>query len=427
MKTTTAGHFLPTTFLLASLLGATPIFAQQAACVVHISIDGLRSDVITALGPASLPNFYRFRTQGAFTDNARSDYDYTETLQNHCTQMTARGVVGPTGHGWIWNADTPAGANLHTNKGFYVAGVYDVAHDNGLRTGHYASKSKFSLFNYSWDAVNGAADAVLPDYGKDKIDVYLYGSDTAVLENSMITNMTAQPFQYVFLHLRDPDTTGHASGWTVSPTNSAYCNTIRLMDSRLGQIFSLIDTNDQFTGRTAIVLTADHGGGGGSLTSHGTASNSTNYTVPFYVWGPGVMPAADLYLMNPTSRLNPGTGRPSYAAPVQPIRNGEAINVALKLLGLGPVPGSTIGAAQDLELTVPPPSDFQLTIAGADAVVGFTTRTNVLYDVQGRDDLGSGDWSDVVTNIAGTTGSHTNVPVGAASAPHRYYRLKLHF
>ncbi len=424
MKKTTAARFFPTAAVLATLLSASPALAQQVSCVIHISIDGLRPDVIPALGPASLPNFYRFRTQGAFTDNARADYDYTETLPNHCTQMTARGVVGPAGHEWASNSDPAPGATLHSNKGSYVAGVYDVAHDNGLRTGHYASKSKFSLFETSWNAVNGAEDAVLPDYGKDKIDVYLYTNDTAVLENSMITNMVAQPFQYVFLHLRDPDTTGHASGWTVSPTTSAYCNTIRLMDSRLGQIFSLIDTNAQFTGRTAIVLTADHGGTG---TGHADETLAPNYTVPFYVWGPGVMPAADLYLMNPTNRSNPGTGRPAYSAPVQPIRHGEAVNVALKLLGLPSVPGSTIGAAQDLALTVPPPSDFQLTIAGADAVVGFTMQTNVLYDVQGRDDLASGDWSNVVASIAGITGSYTNVIVGEVSSARRFYRLKLHF
>ena len=330
-------------------------------------------------------------------------------------------------HRWTGNSDPPAGGTLHATNGSYVAGVYDVAHDNGLRTGHYASKSKFSLFDTSWNATYGAADAVLPDYGRDKIDAYLYTTNTAVLENSMITNMVAQPFQYVFLHLRDPDTTGHSSGWYISPTNSAYCNTIRVMDSRLGQIFSLVDTNPQFTGRTAIILTADHGGGGGSYSNHGDPAYAANYTVPFYVWGPGVMPAAPLYLMNPTNRLNPGTGRPLYSAPVQPIRNGEAVNVALKLLGLPSVPGSTIGAAQDLALTVTPPSDFQLAIADTNAVVGFTMLTNVLYDIQGRDDLTSGDWSNVATNIAGTTGSYASVIVGQATSPPRFFRLKLHF
>ena len=424
LKTTFTGLVLPTTTLLVTLLGATPLPAQQVSCVIHISVDGLRPDAITALGPANVPNFYRMRTEGAFTDNARSDYDYTETLQNHTTQMTARGVLGPTGHNWTGNSDPAAGETLHSNKGSYVAGVYDVAHDNGLRTGHYASKSKFSLFNTSWNATYGAPDLVPPDYGRDKIDVYLNNSDTAVLENSMLASMTAQPFQYVFLHLRDPDSTGHSSGWIVSPTTSAYCNTIRLMDSRLGQIFNLIDTDARFTGRTAIVLTADHGGSG---TGHGDPTLAADYTIPFYVWGPGVMPAADLYLLNPTSRLNPGTGRPLYSAPVQPIRNGDAANLALELLGLPAVPGSTIGVAQDLAVTVPPPSDFQLTIAGSDAVVGFTMQTNVRYDIQGRADLTSGDWSDVQTNIQGIAGSHTNVIVGQAASAHHFYRLKLHF
>lgn len=396
--------------------------AQRAAYVIHISVDALRPDAITTLGPVNLPNFYRMRTQGAFTDNARSDYDYTLTLPNHTSELTGRGVVGASGHEWNTNVDPLPGQTLASNKGSYVASAFDVAHDNGLRTGAFPSKSKFSLFDTSWNAANGALDSTGADNGTDKIDTYLYLDDTAALMNALVTNMTAQPFNYAFIHLRDPDTIGETLGFNVT-VGSAYCNTVKAMDGRLGALFSLVDTNAQLHGRTAIILVADHGG---YDYTHADASRREAYTVPFYVWGPGVLAGADLYALNPARRLNPGTGRPLYSAPVQPIRNGEAANVALSLLGLGPVPGATLNYVQDLALTVTPPGDFRLTALGLNAFVSFTLAPNVLYDLQSCDNLTSGSWSNVVANISGAGGTVTNIAVGPAAAPQRFYRLKLH-
>lgn len=397
--------------------------AQPVTHVIHISVDGLRPDAVTALGPSNLPNFHRLRTQGAFTDNARADYDYTITLPDHTTELTGRGVLGPTGHNWTDNGDPEPGQTLASNKGSYIAGVFDVAHDNGLSTGEYASKSKFSLFATSWDAINGAPDVTGADNGRNKIDVYVNDGDTSELVNTFVANMSDQPLNYAFIHLVDPDAAGHDGGWDITP-GSEYSDAVKTIDDRLGTIFALIDGDSRLTGHTAIVLTADHGGQG---TDHSDPSLPEDYTIPFYVWGPGVMSGADLYALNPATRLDPGTGRPDYSAPLQPVRNGEAANVALKLLGLGPVPGSTIDTNQDLALTIPPPEIFRVFLTGTNTILAFTTATNVLYDLQTCNDLKSGSWDNLVSNIIGNGGMTTKIDTEAVANSQRFYRLRLHF
>jgi hypothetical protein len=336
--------------VLVTLCGEAEAYAPHADYVIHISVDGLRPDAITALGPGEAANFYRMRSEGAFTDNARSDYDSTSTLPNHVTQLTGRGVAGTDGHNWTGNSTPPEDVTLHTNKGSYVHGAFDVAHDYGLSTGLYAGKDKFILFDQSWGDTSGAPDTVLPDDGQDKIDTYVYNSDTSSLFAGFLSSMSGPtPHNYCLLHLRDTDAMGHAYGW--DPTvGSEYSDTVLQMDNYLGQVFDLIESDADLTGRTAIVLTADHGGSG---TSHTTPSVGENYTIPFYVWGPGVAPGADLYLLNSLVRSDPGTGRPTYSDPDQPIRNGGASNLALDFLGLGAIPFSTINSSQDL--TVPAP------------------------------------------------------------------------
>jgi hypothetical protein len=107
----------------------------------------------------------------------------------------------------------------------------------------------------------------------------------------------------------------------------------------------LIATNPVLKGKTTLIVTADHGG---KEQGHGEAEEPLNYTIPFYVWGAGVTPG-DLYAINAVSRQSPNGTRPSYAAPIPPVRNGDVGNLALSLLKLPPIPGSTINVKQDLK------------------------------------------------------------------------------
>jgi hypothetical protein len=320
--------------------------ADRAAAVeyvVHVSVDGLRSDVIEFLGPEYLPNFHRMRIAGIYTDNARSEYDYTVTLPNHSCILTGRPVLGSDGHGVTFNSDP--GTTFEAVKGYYIAGVFDVLHDNGYSTGMYASKSKFAFFERSWDGINGAPDTTGTDYGRDKIDTYVNVGDTRALIDSFLLHSAESPHTYSFIHFADPDAVGHDNGWG----STAYYHSVMKVDTLLGRVFDLID-GYPMAGVTAVILTADHGG---TATSHDNPLLPENYTVPLYVTGPGVPAGAGIYPFNPVSRLDPLDSRPAYDASPQPVRNGGTSNLALELLGLGPIPGSVINSDQDLDVVVP--------------------------------------------------------------------------
>ncbi len=311
--------------------------------VVHISVDGLRSDAVTHLGPENLPNFFKMRILGAFTDNARTDFDFTNTLPNHACQLTGRSVLGPYGHGVSFNDDP--GTTLEYVNGQYISGVFDVVHDHGLKTAMYASKTKFDFFDRSWNEENGAPDVTGEDNGRDKIDTYISNSDTDALVDSFVAHLNPSPHEYIFIHFVDPDDVGHDFGWE----SVAYYEAVMKMDTLLGRIYDAVEGNELLAGRTAILLTSDHGGTG---TSHADPTLPENYTIPLYVAAPGVPAGADLYWLNPVSRLDPDAGRPDYIVTPQPIRNGGVTNLELDLLSLGAIPGSIINAGQDLEVTL---------------------------------------------------------------------------
>ena len=310
--------------------------------VIHVSVDGLRPDAVERLG-AELPAFVRLRTESAYTHNARTDPDYRLTLPNHTSQLTGRGVVGDAGHAWTANYNPPRNATLHSNKGSYVASVFDVAHDAGLRTAAYVSKPKFSVYKRSYQA-SGAPDTTGADDGRAKIDVYRIERDTQSLVAAMRRHHAVHPADYTFVHLRNPDAAGHIYRWSVR-RGSRYLRAVRASAARVGEILDLVESDDRMRGRTAVIVTADHGGAG----NHHARERLLNYRVPFYVWGPGIGPA-DLYALNPDHHADPGDDNPDYDAPRQPVRNGDAANLALRLLGLDPVPGSTIGAEHTLRV-----------------------------------------------------------------------------
>ncbi len=359
--------------LALGLLAILALAGQASAQIdyaIEISVDGLGGPYLEKLfngtapgGTYAIPNFTRLKNEGAGTLAAHIDNNNYETLPNHVSLITARPRDGAAGHKWSSNSDPAVGQTIHSVKGSYVAGVFDVAHDNGLRTGLYANKTKFSLFDNttsypgggSYNATYGAPDVTGPDNGRDKIDnTYLDTALTGTIVNTFIAQQkTANPDQFAFLHFNNPDNAGHGSGWG----STAYYNSVVTVDAMLGKIFQLVEQDvPAMIGHTAIILTADHGNQGGIL------APADRYSVPFYVWAPGVPAGADLYELNEGLRQAASVYPMTTYGGMQPIRNAEASNLALDLLGLGSIPGSVFNFSQDL--IVPEPATLTLLVLG---------------------------------------------------------------
>lgn len=340
-------------FFICLLLGQFAARGSTAISqVVHVSVDGLAAIYLREImtnAPAEFPTFWWLTTNGASTLNARCDFDDSITMPNHTCMFTGRPVWQPPGfpetthHGLLINFDD--GGTLHTSGNpslTYQASVFDVAHDHGLSTALLANKAKFIFYARTWDEANGAPDVTGEDNGRGKIDFSMF-TETSTnppsyqvsgpLVDALIDGLTNAGWNYSFLHFAETDAHGHVHSWG----SAEWSNAVRHVDYQLSRVVNTILADPALANSTALVLTADHGGGG--PWGHAYADDPPTYTIPLFVWGPGIAAGADAYTLF-GNRTDPGPARIDYTAPAQPLRNGDSGNLALALLGLPPIPGS---------------------------------------------------------------------------------------
>jgi predicted AlkP superfamily pyrophosphatase or phosphodiesterase len=340
---------LPRVALLAAVI-ALPSNAQDAAPVIEhvviVSVDGLRPELLMPEMEPQHPALVRL-TRGPHTLAARCDPDVSITMPNHVGMVTGRLVAGEAGHGWVTNDDPPArkqGGTVHAKHPGYVASVFDVAHDHGLRTGVICGKWKFVLFEQTWGEGGGRPDTVAPDQGSDKIDLFVCEPDPLVQVDHVKATLeraaTRGQRSLILWHVPTPDFQGHATGWDLA-NGSPYRASVKTVDQALGALLSVLDADPALQGRVAVVLTADHGGGV-PFVSHLDPEAPVNFAIPFLVWPGRDGEPQDLYQVAGSTRRRPGATERFAANAPPPIRNADAGNTALHLLGLPAIPDSSV-------------------------------------------------------------------------------------
>lgn len=250
--------------VLASLLltsGATSTAQTRASAsvdyVVLISIDGLRPD---AISKAPAPNLLRLIDLGAYCARTQT-VEPIATLPAHTSMLTG---LSPAHHGVFFNQYRP---------GYYQgATVFSVVKKAGLTTAMLFAKSK----------LNYLADPHYLDfiYGEPGASVFP-GSGTTATQLAAVFEQQWSKHSYslTFIHMREPDVAGHSRGWM----SQAYLDAIAVTDLAVGRIVSAIE-HSQRRARTALIVTADHGGKGHR---HQVPSPQSS-TIPWIVVAPGV-------------------------------------------------------------------------------------------------------------------------------------------
>ncbi|MGN0063399.1 MAG: alkaline phosphatase family protein, partial [Nocardioides sp.] len=291
---------------------------------------GLNPRALRRLGRKATPHLHRFVSRGASTLNARTSRESTATLPNHTGMVTGRRVdAAHGGHGVDWNDERTSPATVQEAAGHPVSSVFAEVDAAGGSTALFAGKEKFRLWARSWP---------------DAIDRTTVRSDNDRLVRAFVNDLgTDRALR--FLHLSAPDLAGHHDGFMTA----SYLRAVRRTDARIGRVVRALKEQRDVWSSTTVLLTSDHGG---AREQHYRAGDLQNYRVMFAARGPAVAAGKDLYDLNP-QRRDPGRSRTTYDAERQPVRNGDVANLALSLLGLGPVPDSAFGFSQDLVVTAP--------------------------------------------------------------------------
>jgi arylsulfatase A-like enzyme len=104
-----------------------------------------------------------------------------------------------------------------------------------------------------------------------------------MLSRAFSSGWPVEKWPLTFIHFREPDEAGHRDGWM----GPEYLEGVQAVDRALAGILATLEKNGGFE-RTALIITADHGGSGSGHYRWMNPDKAENVTIPWICVGPGV-------------------------------------------------------------------------------------------------------------------------------------------
>lgn len=236
---------------LALALALPAAAAEGGRRVVLVSLDGCRADAIT---PQHAPNVAALRAAGAAARVARADLPPV-TMTNHATMLTGLSILE---HRVLIDSELPGTIGELT--------LFDYASAAGLRCAFFASKDKLGYFVHD-----------------GSVETFALGQPEEIVAQA-VAELRADGPDLIFIHFRDPDSTGHREGWM----SDAYLAALGRMDAHVGRLIEAARAEP--TRETYFLVTADHGGQG----FQHILPMPEVVNIPWIVAGPGIEPGSTI-------------------------------------------------------------------------------------------------------------------------------------
>ncbi len=263
---------------------ATPtgpvITATKYDRVVLISIDGMRGDALvrsSVLADLTL--------RAAWTDSMRTIVP-SMTVPGHLSMLTGRDVTTFGIRDNTFDSGTGAQLALHA-----ASSIFDWAHSAGKH-----SKAVIGAILVPLSSRQQAQQFFVLD---TLIGAQLDADEVA--DQAIAVATSSRPPDILFVHFSDVDLAGHDLGW-LSPAlgggqilNPSWLASVSHVDAAIGRLWAAIKPAVD-AGTTALIITADHGGGKGegcvsgdvAVRQHCT-SDPGDVLIPFLVVAKGIV------------------------------------------------------------------------------------------------------------------------------------------